>query len=268
MVEYLPRSAWNARTPNPGPGDLTVSRVEGMVIHWPGMGDARKATQAQVASALRGWQDYHMDGRGWSDIAYQVAVDQAGRAWTLRGLRTQSGANGDNDVNERFGAILLVLGTGEHPSPAMLATTRGVIADARAIYPNCDEIKPHSAVRPEPTDCPGDIARGLIEAGAFEPTTTTTPEDDDMANAGDVLAEIQALRTEERARYTTETERWKAEADRWAVEAKRWATLFAGRVDPQDLAAAVVAKLPAGSVDQATVEAGVRAVLLDAATAE
>ncbi|WP_406046591.1 hypothetical protein [Kribbella sp. NBC_00889] len=90
--------------------------------------------------------------------------------------------------------------------------------------------------------------------------------EDDMANADDILAEIQAFRTEERARYNTETDRWKAEADRWAVEAKRFAALFARNVDPQELAAAVVAKLPAGAVDQATVEAGVRAVLLDAAT--
>lgn len=269
MVDYLPRTAWNARPANPGPGDLTVSRVEGAVIHWPGMGTARKATQAEVASALRGWQNYHMDDRGWSDIAYQVAVDQAGRAWTLRGLRTQSGANGNNAANEDYGAILLVVGTGEQPSPELIATTREVIRDFRVTYPNGTKIRPHSAVRVEytgdGTDCPGDIVRGLISDRAFEPTTTK-PEDDDMANADDVLAEIQALRGEEKARYVTETDRWKAEADRWAVEAKRWAAMFARGVDPQALAAAVVAKMPAGSVEQATVEAGVRAVLLDAAT--
>lgn len=82
----------------------------------------------------------------------------------------------------------------------------------------------------------------------------------------DVLDEVQGLRGEERARYATETDRWKAEADRWAVEAKRFAALFARNVAPAELAAAVVAKLPPGAVDQATVEAGVRAVLLDAAT--
>jgi hypothetical protein len=40
MVDYLPRSAWNARPARSGPGPLTVSRVEGVVIHWPGMGTA------------------------------------------------------------------------------------------------------------------------------------------------------------------------------------------------------------------------------------
>ncbi|TDO69604.1 hypothetical protein EV651_101649 [Kribbella sp. VKM Ac-2571] len=180
MVEYLPRSAWNARPPNGGPGNLTVSRVEGAVIHWPGTGSTSVIhTKAAVASALRGWQDYHMDTRGWSDIAYQVAVDQAGRAWTLRGLRTQSGANGDNDVNERYGAILLILVTGEQPSAAMKATTRGVIADFRRIYPRGTAIRPHSAVRPEPTDCPGDPARAAIARGEFTPGHS----EDDMTPA-------------------------------------------------------------------------------------
>lgn len=185
MVDYLPRSAWNARTPRPGPGRLTASRVEGVTLHWPGMGDRHIASKASVASALRGWQDYHMDGRDWSDIAYQVAVDQAGRAWMLRGLANQSGANGDNDVNERYGAILLVVGTGEDPTPELIATTRAVIADFRALYPHGTAIKPHSAVRPEPTDCPGDQVRALITHGAFEPgaPAPTTNQEDEMTPA-------------------------------------------------------------------------------------
>ncbi|HWD78430.1 MAG TPA: hypothetical protein VG497_06110, partial [Kribbella sp.] len=80
MVEYLPRSAWNARPPNAGPGNLTASHVDGAVIHGPGTGSTKVIhTRTAVASALRGWQDYHMDTRGWSDIAYQIAVDQEGR---------------------------------------------------------------------------------------------------------------------------------------------------------------------------------------------
>lgn len=170
MVVYLPRSAWNARSPNDGPGTLTVSRVEGAVIHWPGTGSTSVIhSKAAVASALRGWQNYHMDTRGWSDIAYQVAVDQAGRAWTLRGLRTQSGANGNNDLNERYGAILLVLVTGEQPTAALKATTRAVIADFRHLYPRGTAIRPHSAVRPGGTDCPGPAARAAIARGEFTP---------------------------------------------------------------------------------------------------
>lgn len=192
MVTYLPRSAWGARPPDGGPGNLTPSRVEGAALHWPGMGSRRLFKAADVAEALRGWQDYHMDDRGWSDIAYQVAVDQAGRAWTLRGLRTQSGANGDNDVNERFGAILLILGSGEVPTPALIATTQGVIADFRRLYEDGTAIKPHSAVRPAGTDCPGDAVRALITAGRFEPGNTTQEDWLDMATKAEVQAAFEA----------------------------------------------------------------------------
>ena len=184
MVDYLPRSAWGARAAKSGPGLLTVDRVKGAVIHWPGTTSHTPITsQASVASQLRGWQAYHMDDKGWSDIAYQVAVDQAGRAWTLRGLRTQSGANGGTEQNEDYCAILLVLVQGEQPSAAMKATVREVIADVRRIYPNGTLIRPHSAVRPEPTDCPGPAARAAITRGDFTPNT---PEDD--MSAADVKA--------------------------------------------------------------------------------
>ncbi|HEY9337578.1 MAG TPA: peptidoglycan recognition family protein [Pseudonocardia sp.] len=217
MVDYLPRSAWKARPPNDGPGNLTVSRVEGAVIHWPGTGSTKVIhTQAAVAAALRGWQNYHMDDRDWSDIAYQVAVDQAGRAWTLRGLHTQSGANGNNDVNERYGAILLVLVTGEEPSEAMKATTRAVIADFRDIYPGGTAIRPHSAVRPDGTDCPGDAARAAIARGDFEPNQ----EDDEMSQTqyDALMKEIKAARADVRdyalwqVLYGLETEDERAQA--------------------------------------------------------
>lgn len=190
MVDYLPRSAWGARPPKSGPGLLTPSRVDGTVIHWPGSGETDSFdSSAEVASALRGWQAYHMDSKGWSDIAYQVAVDQAGRAWILRGLRTQSGANGNNELNEAYGAILLVLVTGEQPSAAMKATVREVITDFREIFPGGIAIRPHSAVRPEGTDCPGDKACECIANGDFTPgAEPTTPNPEDDMSAADVTA--------------------------------------------------------------------------------
>lgn len=171
-VTYLPRSAWGARQ-SKGPTTLSAGKLKGIAIHWPGMGARKLSSRGEVASALRGWQNYHMDpepkGRGWSDIAYQIAVDQEGRAWVLRGLTTRSAANGDELVNLQYGAILLVLGTNEVPTLAMVATVRGVISDFRRHYPKATAIVPHSAVRPDPTDCPGDKARRAIASGLFTP---------------------------------------------------------------------------------------------------
>lgn len=185
-LNYLPRSAWDAR-PSKGPTNLNASGLLGTALHWPGMGNRRLFAQDDVAHALRDWQDYHMDDRGWSDIAYQVAVDQAGRAWQLRGLTTRSGANGNSAANLAYGAILLVLGTGETPTGALINTTRQAISDFRRLYPKATAIRPHSAVRTQytgvGTDCPGDAARGLIAAGQFEPRTTTPVEVSEMNQA-------------------------------------------------------------------------------------
>lgn len=183
MIDYLPRSAWNAR-PSRGPVHLSSTSLLGTVLHYPAMGSRRLFAQADVAEALRGWQDFHMDDREWSDIAYQVAVDQAGRPWTLRGLTTRSGANGNEELNEEYGAILLVLGDTEQPTGAMINTTRRVIADFRRLYPRAVAIKPHSAVRPSGTLCPGNPTRALIAAGQFEPKPVT-PEGDSEMNTAD-----------------------------------------------------------------------------------
>lgn len=181
MVTYLPRSAWGARASR-GATALVASQVDGCALHWPGMAKPIDATgdigKRRVASALRGWQNYHMDVRGWSDIAYQIAVDQAGRAWTLRGLNIRSGANGNADVNLRYGAVLLVLAPGEKPSAAMVATTKAVLADFKKRFAGA-RAKPygHRDVRPAGTDCPGPLAYAAIQAGTFTPGAATPPTD-------------------------------------------------------------------------------------------
>jgi len=164
---------------------LSVSKVENVAWHHPGMSVRIDASGdigfRRVCSAIRGWQNYHMDGRGWSDIAYQVAVDQVGRKYTLRGINIKSGANGNNDVNTRFGAALLVLGPGEEPSAAMMAASKEVLADFRARFHRVPK-RPtkHSAVRPAGTECPGKEASRAIDAGKFD-AGTATPGGDDMS---------------------------------------------------------------------------------------
>jgi hypothetical protein len=162
------RADWGARPARSGPGPLAARDVVGLVFHWPAMKTPLRGFRA-VAAALRGWQDYHMDGHGWSDIAYQVAVDQDGNRYILRGLDRQSAANGDADVNDEFGAILLILAPGEEPSPKMIREVRRVVVDHRELFPQSDALLGHNEVRPEPTACPGPIVQRHLEAGTFEP---------------------------------------------------------------------------------------------------
>jgi hypothetical protein len=191
MVTYISRSEIGLVPPT-NRTLLVPLEVKNFAWHYPGMAapiDARgDAGLARVKAALRGWQTYHMQTRGWSDIAYCVAVDQVGRGYTLRGIPVKSAANGGTTVNEEYGAALLVLGNDEEPSELMKATARGVAADYRRAFARIPR-RPtwHGAIRPggtasDPsTSCPGARTIHDIEAGEFDassPTTTPPPLDD------------------------------------------------------------------------------------------
>lgn len=164
---FYSRKDWGARPPE-ARYRLDPEQVEGVALHWPGM-STMKHTPAEVQSLLRSIQRDHMDVRGWSDIAYQEAFAQDGSRYQLRGIRHRSGANGDEDVNERFGAFLLVLAIGEKPSPAMIAQVRLRVLRFRHVFRGALRVVGHQDVRPEPTACPGPIVEDMIRRRLFEP---------------------------------------------------------------------------------------------------
>jgi hypothetical protein len=179
-VTIISRAEWGARPAHGGPGPLDPSQVIGLAFHWPAMTKPIRGT-ANVARALRGWQAYHMDSNGWSDIAYQVAVDQDGNEYELRGLRTTSGANGDGGVNARYGAVLLILAPGEKPSPEMIGTVRRIVARHREFFPKSRLLVGHSDIRAGGTACPGPAVQAALKGRVFEPRSYTRGEAVDHA---------------------------------------------------------------------------------------
>lgn len=165
-MSYYSRRAWRARPRKHAPGRLRSADVKGIALHWPGIPKPIRGVD-QVKAALRGWQILHQDDRGWSDIAYQVAVDQDGNWYRLRGLRNRSAANGNELLNGQYGAILLVLGPDEHPTPAMIRTTRKVIRRHRFWFRRSTRVVGHGQIRPGGTDCPGAVVRQLIDQKVF-----------------------------------------------------------------------------------------------------
>jgi len=189
MTTYQ-RKDWGAVPATPGPGRLNPADVVGIALHWPGMATPRH-TRAEVAQSLRAWQRFHMGTHGWSDIAYQEAVDQAGNVWVLRGLTTQSGANGNRALNEAYGALLLVLAPGETPSKAMVEAVQSRVAAFRRLYPHATRVVGHGAIRPDPTACPGPAVNRLLAAHAFTPPAHVhnhvTDAREDLDKARDLL---------------------------------------------------------------------------------
>lgn len=165
-MSFFNRKEWGAREGQALVG-LDKDAVKGVALHWPAMTTPIK-TVTGCFSALRSWQAYHMDTRGWADIAYQLAFDQLGNTYQLRGVRHRSAANGDRETNEEYGAFLLIVAPGERPSPKMV---RNVNAHLRGFqdeyFPHATRVVGHRDIRPEPTDCPGDIVAGMIQDKLF-----------------------------------------------------------------------------------------------------
>ena len=113
------RSDWGARAPK-WRTVVTKSSVKYSVVHWPGSNvNFPDNSKRSVAARLRGYQNMHMNDRGWSDIAYNVAVDQNGNVWLLRGWNIVDG--GVKNMGGKCLSILAILGKTDTPSEAMKA---------------------------------------------------------------------------------------------------------------------------------------------------
>lgn len=188
-----PRSDWTSTEPS-SPASFGGSDVRGVAVHWVGPpvpAAVNRGETAAVARYLRGVRRFHVEGRGWSDIAYQQAVDQSGDRWDLRGFRRQSAANGDQRANAQWGAIVALIGEGQKPTPALLRGLVASIHEFRERHDRARRVATHSDVRPDPTACPGRALTLWVRAGARPPHTpepaptpvpiaTPTGEDDDM----------------------------------------------------------------------------------------
>lgn len=73
------RSTWGAQ---PYIGSWAYSQVRGVVVHHTA--GSNTYSRDDVPAILRGIQNYHVKGRGWSDIGYNLLVDKFGRVWEGR----------------------------------------------------------------------------------------------------------------------------------------------------------------------------------------
>lgn len=160
--KIIPRSRWTTSGSNApaARGDSII----GVALHHPGTaGTLGTESEADTAARLEGYRRNHVNGHGWTDIAYNVAVDQRGNVWTLRGVSRQSGANGTSAANRAHGAILMLVGNDEEPSAAMIDAVHYAVRLWDVRYDGVTAVRPHSYfVR---TACPGKAARRLLNDG-------------------------------------------------------------------------------------------------------
>lgn len=153
------RKEWGARAGRPM--SEQAPPVEAF-IHHTDDASGRFRTLAEQKAKTRAIQDFHMDGRGWSDIAYHFLVFQpqgqgiGARAFTARLVRFTPAAQLNH--NTRTLAIAVV---GNGDSEEMQRNTRYVIEQIIARFPSVKAVGGHRDV--VATDCPGDKFYGSIE---------------------------------------------------------------------------------------------------------
>jgi len=100
------------------------------VVHHSASGNSY--TPAQVPAVLRSVQAFHMDGRGWSDIGYNIVIDKFGSVWEGRAGGLSRAVVGTHAMGFNTGSFgVLVLGDyskpGIVPSAAVLESVSRVI---------------------------------------------------------------------------------------------------------------------------------------------
>jgi hypothetical protein len=198
MTQYMARSAWT--TAARGGAQLTGTKLVGIAIHWPGTSQNAFGVQSAslVAARLRGYWDYHVNTRGWVDIGYNMAIDQAGRVWDLRGLSrvgAHCASTANPDANHEWVGVLFLLGDEERPSAAMIRAFQDFRYDVfLPRWPGRAKLTGHGRAPGVPgaqTSCCGPYAAAKITDGTLA-QRATTQEDDDMPTAKEIADAVWA----------------------------------------------------------------------------
>ena len=120
------------------------------------MDSDEQANHASCAGRVLGIQRYHMEDKGWLDIAYSHVLCRHGFVFVGRGYGIRTAANGTTQANDHYFAVCF-LGD-DTPRRADLTrqarqTLGELIRDYQRRYPRALHIRPHSAFTP--TECPG-----------------------------------------------------------------------------------------------------------------
>lgn len=156
------RAACRLRPPE---RQTSLSDPQGNTTHWHGtkLGDF---PHTSCATKVRGIQAFHMDSRGWSDIAYTSVPCPHGYIFVGRWWNTRTAANGTNTGNDSSYAHCYLGGEGDPLTSEGKQAMRAVFDMAVATGAG-DGRWSHSNWKA--TACPGGAIRDWIKNGMFVP---------------------------------------------------------------------------------------------------
>ncbi|MDT0305053.1 N-acetylmuramoyl-L-alanine amidase [Streptomonospora wellingtoniae] len=149
MVRIISRSEWGARAPRDRSYVSWSQRTEVVVHHSAG----------PTTQTVRSIQDFHLDGRGWSDIGYNLLVDDDGAAYEGRGW-TVAGAHAVGHNTSGIGICYIGQNS---PTPAAKATIRALYDEASERAGRALPKRTHGDVNS--TSCPGSNLQSWVDDG-------------------------------------------------------------------------------------------------------
>ena len=176
----LPRAAWGARPALPGGEPQTITR---MTVHHSAVA---LPDNRGIVARLQQHQRYHMDDKGWVDIAHHYAVDRNGNIFALRDTAIAGDTATDYDTTGHF----LVLCEGdfdqEQVSQAQLNGAALIFAWAAEQFGiTTSTLASHKEVTPV-TSCPGATLEAHMTSGDLKRRI------DDTITAGFSLTTVSA----------------------------------------------------------------------------
>jgi hypothetical protein len=93
IENLVTRAAWRARQAR-SIQRLEPAAVRFLVVHYSAMHADEQAAHRNCAARVHGIQAFHMDTRGWNDVAYNWLVCKHGYVFRGRGWEVRSAATG------------------------------------------------------------------------------------------------------------------------------------------------------------------------------
>jgi hypothetical protein len=162
MATIISRSQWGARPAQGSMNSIDPTPI-GTAVHWEG---PQMGTQdhSLCDDTMRGIQNYHMDTKGWADIAYSLCVCQHGYVYEGRGKGKGSAANGTTQGNYDYYAVCALVGEND-PQPTVLDDgIANAVATCKSWGAGSKVVGHRDLIG---TECPGDSIYSKVKSGRY-----------------------------------------------------------------------------------------------------
>lgn len=159
-MSYITRAQWGARPPR-GTGNAIGAHPLGVAVHYS-EGNLGSSPDSLCDDKIRGIQNYHMNTKGWADIAYSFIACPHGNLFEGRGTGKGSAANGTTVGNLNYYAVCALGGPKDKPTTALLDAIGAGIARCRAAGAGGKVVGHRNLFA---TACPGTALYAYVVAG-------------------------------------------------------------------------------------------------------